>query len=88
MGRRQIIHQQAKELAQKINLARNMKEEKAQAVIQRNIKQQKQTTDQFFAVKVKEKEKIAAKKEKRIRQLEKKEAKILESIERTQEKHR
>ena len=88
MGRRQIIHQQAKELAQKINLARNMKEEKAQAVIQRNIKQQKQTTDQFFAVKAKEKEKIAAKKEKRIRQLEKKEAKILESIERTQEKHR
>ena len=88
MGRRQIIHQQAKELAQKINLARNMKEEKAQAVIQRTIKQQKQTTDQFFAVKVKEKEKIAAKKEKRIRQLEKKEAKILESIERTQEKHR
>ena len=44
-----------------------MKEEKAQAVIQRNIKQQKQTTDQFFAVKAKEKEKIAAKKEKRIR---------------------
>ena len=52
MGQPLMVHQWGGEKAYGVNLARKVKYEKDQAEIQREIQQQKQTYEQFFAVKV------------------------------------